>query len=269
MTSAMVGSAERVAAMLLRYGYLLRSSWPRLVELVYWPTVQMMLWGFMTQFLLTNSTWVAQAAGVLISGVLLWDILYRSQLGVALMFLEEMYARNLGQLFVSPLRPLEWVAALLTVSLLRTLISFVGASALAALFYHFSILTLGFPLIFFFFNLMVMGWAIGLAVCGMVLRWGMGAESMAWVAIFALAPFTGIYYPIGTLPGPLQTFAYLLPSSYVFEGMRAVLVEHVVRWDMLRDAVALNAVYLVLGTVSFLFAFRASRVRGLLIHVGE
>ena len=269
MSAALLGSAERVAAMLLRYGYLLRSSWPRLVELVYWPTVQMMLWGFMTKFLMTNSTWVAQAAGVLISGVLLWDILYRSQLGVALMFLEEMYARNLGQLFVSPLRPLEWVAALLTVSLLRTLISFLGASLLAILFYQYSIFSLGFPLIFFFFNLMVMGWAIGLAVCGMVLRWGMGAESMAWVAIFALAPFTGIYYPISTLPTPLQVFAQLLPSSYVFEGMRAVLVEHVVRYDLLRNAVALNVVYLVLGTIIFLFAFRASRTRGLLINVGE
>ncbi|MBI3993265.1 MAG: ABC transporter permease [Candidatus Lambdaproteobacteria bacterium] len=269
MNAAVLGSAERVAAMLLRYGYLLRGSWPRLLELVYWPTVQMMLWGFMTNFLVTNSTWVAQAAGVLISGVLLWDILYRSQLGVAMMFLEEMYARNLGQLFVSPLRPLEWVISLVTVSLLRTLISFVGASLLAILFYHFSIFSLGFPLIFFFFNLMVMGWAIGLAVCGLVLRYGMGAESMAWVAIFALAPFTGIYYPIGSLPAPLQVFAHLLPSSYVFEGMRAVLIQHVVRYDLLRNAVALNVVYMVLGTIAFLIAFRAARVRGMLIHVGE
>ena len=98
-------SIRRVAAMVLRYLYLLRGSWPRIAELVYWPTVQMILWGLITQFFLTHSSYVAQAGGVLIAGVLLWDVLFRSQLGVAVSFLEEVWARNLGQLFVTPLRP--------------------------------------------------------------------------------------------------------------------------------------------------------------------
>lgn len=98
----MGGSARRIAAMVLRYWYLLRGSWPRLLELAYWPTVQMIMWGFISQFMATNSTWVAQAAGVLIAAVLLWDVLFRGQLGVSVSFLEEMWSRNLGHLFVSP-----------------------------------------------------------------------------------------------------------------------------------------------------------------------
>ena len=267
--NASVLATRRILAMVMRYVFLLRSSWTRLVELVYWPTVQVILWGFMTRFLELHSSWIAQAGGVLISAVLLWDILYRSQLGVAVSFFEELYARNLGHLFVSPLRPHELALSLLVVSLLRTMISFLGASILAIFFYHFSVFTLGFPLILFFLNLMVMGWSIGLMVCGLVMRFGLGAESLAWVAIFALAPFSGIYYPISTLPGSLQIFAALLPASHVFEGMRAVIIEQTVRTDLLLNALGLNLAYLTAGVLVFLLAFRAARLRGLLLNVGE
>src|SRR5436309_1729009 len=128
---AQVFSVQRILAMVLRQIYLLRTSWPRVLELVYWPTMQMILWGFITRFLAVSSAWIAHAGGVLIAAVLLWDVLFRSQLGVSLTFFEEMYSRNLGHLFVSPLRPYELVSALLTVSFLRTLIGVGGAALLA------------------------------------------------------------------------------------------------------------------------------------------
>jgi ABC-2 type transport system permease protein len=263
------GTLARIGALVLRYVYLLRASWPRVVELAYWPTVQMILWGFMTKFLEQHSSWIAQAGGVLISAVLLWDILYRSQLGVAVSFFEELYARNLGHLFVSPLRPHEMALSLLCMSLIRTLISFCGASLLAIPLYHYSIYTMGFPLVLFFFNLIVMGWAIGLLVVSLVLRYGLGAESLAWVAIFAVVPFSGVYYPIATLPGWLQPVAFLLPASHVFEGMRAIMIDDVVRWDLLATAGALNALYLGAGFAAFLLTFQRARRSGLLLNVGE
>ena len=114
-----------------------------------------------------------------------------------------------------------------------------------------------------------MGWAIGFAISGLVLRFGLGAESLAWVAIFAIAPLSGIYYPISVLPGWLQPIAAALPSSYVFEGMRAVLQEGIVRTDFMLIAAALNVVYLALGAACFLGFVRAARIRGLLFQVGE
>ena len=262
-------SPARIGAMVLRYIYLLRRSWPRLLELAYWPTMQMILWGFISQFMRTNSTWLAQASGVLLAGVLLWDVMFRGQLGVSTVFFEEMYSRNLGHLFASPLRPYELVCALLTISFIRTLIGVGGAALLAIPLYHFSIFSLGLPLLTFFVNLLVMGWSIGLLVSGLVLRYGLGAENLAWVAIFAVAPVSGIYYPVSVLPDWLQVVAHLLPASYVFEGMRAVLFEHVFRTDLFVRAVALNIVYLGFGIAVFLGVFRAARRRGLLINVGE
>ena len=262
-------SPFRVGALVLRYLYLLRGSWPRIVELVYWPTVQMVLWGFMTKFLLSETSLLAQASGVLISAVLLWDILYRSQLGVSLMFFEEMYSRNLGHLFVSPLRPYEMGCALLLMSLVRTLIGAGGASILAIYLYHFSIFELGFSLLAFFACLLALGWSLGLMIASIVMRFGLGAESLAWVVIFALAPVSGIYYPIRVLPEWLQAVAFMIPSSHVFEGMRAVMIDGVFRTDLLRNALLLDALYLTAGMAIFLGTFRVARRRGLLLNIGE
>lgn len=262
-------SPGRVYAMVLRYVYLLRRSWPRVLELAYWPTMQMILWGFITLFLANQSGWVARASGVFIAGVLLWDVMFRGQLGVSTVFFEEMYSRNLGHLFASPLRPYELVCALLVISLFRTLIGVGGAALLAIPLYHFSIFDLGLPLLAFFVNLLVMGWAIGLLVSGLVLRYGLGAENLAWVAIFAVAPVSAIYYPVSVLPEWLRVIANALPSSHVFEGMRSVLIENTFRTDQFLWAVGLNAIYLSIGIAVFLYVFRSARRRGLLLNVGE
>ncbi len=183
-----VFSPRRIAAMVMRHLYVLRTSWPRIFELDYWPTLQMILWGFISQFLITNSSWVAQAFGVLIAAVILWDVLFRGQLGVSVSFLEEVWSRNLASLFVSPLRPYEMVVSLMVMSLIRTLIGVVPAALLAILLYRYSIFDLGLPLLAFFANLLVMGWATGLKIAAHIMRFGLDAESLAWIAVFALGP---------------------------------------------------------------------------------
>lgn len=259
----------RIQAMALRHVYLLAGSWPRLLELAYWPTMQMVLWGFITGFLAEHAAIVAQAAGIFLSAVLLWDVLFRSQLGVSVLFLEEMWARHLGHLFVSPLRPYELVLSLFAISALRTVIG-VGAAALLALPIHgYWIGDLGIALVAFFANLMVFGWALGLILAALILRLGVGAESLAWAAIFVIQPISGVYYPLEVLPGFLQAAALVLPSAYVFEGMRAVLLGGVLRADLLLWASLANLAWLLLAIAVFVVLFRSARERGLLLQVGE
>jgi ABC-2 type transport system permease protein len=262
-------SWRRVMAVNLRHAYVLRSSWPRILEICYWPTMQMVLWGFVTVFFLQHSSWVAQAAGVLVSAVLLWDALFRANLGVSVPFLEEMWARNMGQLFISPLRPHEYAAALLIIAVARTTVSMAPAVLLSYPLYGVSVFHLGPALAAFYANLLVMGAAVGFVVSVLVLRWGLGAESLAWFAIFMAAPVSGIYYPIATLPAWLQPVAWALPSAYVFEGMRAQLFEGVFRADLFWPCLALNALYLAAAVAFFLYMFRVARVRGLLLQQGE
>jgi len=262
-------SSQRVYAMCLRYLYLLRSSWPRIIELAYWPTVQMIMWGLISQFFAENNSWLAQAAGILIGAVMLWDVVFRGQLGVSLVFFEELHARNLAHLFVSPLRPIELIYSLLLISFVRTIVG-VGVAALLAIpMYHYSIFELGLPLVAFFMNLLVMGWAMGLVVSALVLRFGIGAESLAWVVVFAIAPLSGIFYPIEILPQWAQSLAWFLPASHVFEGLRAVMIDHHFSFELFYTAALLNVVYLLGSVVVFLYVFSVARKHGLLMRIGE
>jgi ABC-2 type transport system permease protein len=263
------GSLQRVAAMMLRYWYLLRSSWPRLLDLVYWPTVQMVTWGFLQYYITSNAGFFARAGGTFIGAVLLWDILFRGQLGFSISFLEEMWSRNIGNLMMSPLRPFEFITALMVMSVVRLAIGAVPVTFLAIAFFGFNLYGLGFALVAFFCNLMLTSWAIGIFVSGLILRNGMGAENLAWSIMFLFMPLTCVYYPVTTLPVWLQPVAWLLPPTYVFEGMRALLIQKVFRPDLMFDALALNAVLFAAGLFGFLKLLQSARRHGSLMQTGE
>src|SRR5438477_650912 len=243
---------HRVAAMVLRYLYLLRSSWPRVLELMYWPAVQLLVWGFLQMYIAQNAGFFARAGGVFIGAVMMWDILFRGQLGFSVSFLEEMWARNLGNLMISPLRPIEFVAALMIMSLVRLAIGMLPVSLLAIAVFGFNIYGMGLALAAFFANLILTSWSVGIVVSGVLLRNGMGAESLAWTLMFVLMPLTCVYYPVATLPAWLQVVSWSLPPTYVFEGMRALLIEHVFRVDLMAQALALNVVYFGAAVIAFL-----------------
>ncbi len=262
-------SGRRVAAMVLRYWYLLRSSWPRLLDLVYWPAVQMLMWGFLQLYIAGNSSFFARASGTFIGAVLLWDILFRGQLGFSVSFLEEMWARNIGNLMISPLRPIEFVLALMVMSLIRLLIGMGPVSLLAIAFFGFNLYDLGLALAAFFANLILTSWAIGILVSGLVLRNGLGAESLAWTIMFLLLPLTCVYYPVDTLPGWLRTVAWMLPPTYVFEGMRALLIDHVFHGELMLDAMAINVLLFAVATMLFTALLGSARRNGSLLQTGE
>ena len=260
---------HRIGAMILRYWYLLISSWPRLLELIYWPALQIITWGFLQNYISQNAGFFARAGGTLIGAVILWDILFRGQLGFSISFLEEMWARNLGNLMMSPLRPIEFIVALMVMSVVRLSIGAVPVTFLAIGFFGFNLYGLGFALVAFFFNLMLTSWAIGIFVSGLILRNGMGAENLAWSIMFLFMPLTCVYYPVTTLPVWLQPVAWVLPPTYVFEGMRALLIHKVFRGDLMLDALALNIVLFAAGVFGFLKLLQSARRHGSLMQTGE
>jgi len=261
-------SIGRISALLLRYVYLLRSSWPRIIEIAYWPTMQMIIWGFVSQYFSASSPELT-TGGILISVVLVWDSLFRSHISYTLSFLEELWSRNLGNLFVSPLRPIELIVSLASISMMRTLIGMVPAALLAIPFFGVSVFEIGFPLLAFFFNLVFTGWAISQFVTGILIRYGLGAESLTWVLPFLIAPFSCIYYPLDTLPEWMRTVAEVIPTSYVFEGMRSLLLDGVWRADLLLTAFLLNLLYFFMGVGFFFWAFNSARKQGILLQSGE
>jgi ABC-2 type transport system permease protein len=262
-------SLNRIGAMVLRYWYLLKSSWPRLLELTYWPVLQVITWGFLQTYIAQNANFFLRAGGTLIGAVILWDILFRGQLGFSISFLEEMWARNLGNLMMSPLKPIEFLLALMAMSLVRLAIGVIPMTLLALFVFHFNFFGLGLPLIAFFCNLIFTSWAVGIFVSGLVLRNGLGAESIVWTLMFAVMPLACVYYPVHVLPGWLQVVSWSLPPTYVFEGMRALLIDHVFRAALMVEAFAINAVLLVASFAAFLALLTSARHHGSLLAGGE
>jgi len=265
-----LATARRIWGLMYRQLALYRRSWPRMLEVAYWPVLQMCIWGFTASFLATRLGSPAMLAGAtLLGGVLLWEVALRSQMGVALSFMEEMWSRNLGHIFVSPIRPWELVAALILMSVIRMATGVLPAILVAWLLYAYNLFALGPVVVLFFINLMIMGWAVAIGVVAMILRHGQGAEPLAWSILFGITPFSAVFYPVSVLPAALQPIALALPSAHVFEGMRGILLDGAVHWDQLVYAFALNAVWVCGAALLFAFQFRQERLRGALLSIGE
>lgn len=258
--------------MLSRHFFLIRKSWPRLFSFAYYPVMQLLVWGFVTQYLAPQSAsqGVLQAVpGILLTGVLLWDVLVRGELGLFLSFLEEMYSRNLGNLFVSPLRLHEFVMAQMLMSIVRVVIGSGVALLVAVLFFDLHIAQQAFALSLCLGCLLVFGWAVGLLANGLVLRFGLGAEEIGWAVVFLIGPLSGAYYPVSVLPEWLQTVAYALPTAWAFEAMRAALIDGRIAWNWLGISMLLNVAYFAACAFLFWRFVESGRERGLLLQMGE
>ncbi len=260
---------HRIGAMILRHWYLLTSSWPRLLELIYWPVLQLITWGFSQAYISQNAGFFAKAGGTFIGAVILWDILFRGQLGFSMSFLEEMWSKNLGNLLMSPLKVSEYLISLMVMSVVRLAVGVIPMTILAIAFFGFNLFGFGFALVAFFCNLIFTSWSFGLISSGLVLRNGMGAEGLAWTLMFALLPLSCVYYPVSVLPDWLQVVAWMLPPTYVFEGMRALLIDHVFRADLMIQALAINVALFAISTVAFLLLLKSARKNGSLVQSGE
>ena len=260
--------------MILRYAYLLRASRLRVLDMIYWPALQLLTWGFLQTYLLRAGALEApgggaQAAGTLIGAILLWDIMLRGQQGFCFSFIEEMWSRNLPNILMSPLRPVEFVAALVAMSLIRLAVGVGPVTILAIVFFGFNVWALGVAFAAFFVVLMLFAWSIGLLVSGALLRLGAGAENLIWSLMFIVQPMGAVYYPVSTLPAWLQPVSWLLPPTYVFEGLRGVLIRHEIRWDLLAQGFAIDVVMFAAAAMAFGLFLRSARRAGVLLQTGE
>jgi ABC-2 type transport system permease protein len=256
-----------ISALVLRYIFLYTRTPMRLVELVFWPVVDLMVWGNLTMFLQKNtSAEFGQFITFLIGGMILWDVLFRAQQGVAISFLEDVWTRNLLNIFVAPVRTAEYVAATFAVGFLRICVTVLVLCVLAAVSYQFNIFTLQWHLIPFFVNLLVFGWSLGMISTALILRWGQAVESLAWAIPFFIQPIVCVFYSVADLPTWLRPLAWSLPATHVFEGMRGLLNPKLQQMNLssMLWAVGLNVLFMALAAAIFGSMLRLTKKRGLL-----
>jgi ABC-2 type transport system permease protein len=96
---------------------------------------------------------------------------------------------------------------------------------LATSVFHLQFFAMGLPLIAFLIVLFVFGITLGIVASAMVLRLGPASEWLVWPLPALLSPFAAVFYPLAVLPQWMQWVSHVLPPSYVFEGMRALLAD--------------------------------------------
>jgi ABC-2 type transport system permease protein len=260
---------NKIFALSLRHIYLIKGSFPRILDLIYWPTIQIFLWGFISKFFTLNSSFYENTVGIILSAAILYDFLFRSSISYNMMFLEEIWSRNFTNLFIAPIKLSEIIAALTFTAIFRTMIGLVPAALLAIPFFGVSILKIGTPLIFLLITLYIFGVTLGLLVTSGLVRFGPSFENFAWASLFFLAPLGCIYYPIEILPGWLQTIAKLLPLVHIFEEMRNILIYDIINYLQIFKAILISFLYFVIGIVTFYLSYSGAKNRGTLINIGE
>lgn len=260
---------RHIKALVLRDFYLLRGSVPRLLSVLYWPALNILNFGFLNHYLSKMETGAHIVSGIMLGGAILWEILVRSQFGVLQPFLEEIWARNLGNVFVSPTRNWEYLTGLMILSLLRMGIAMIFCVVIADVVFGYSLLSLGLPLVVFVLNLVITGWWSGLLQIALMLRYGVSAEWLAWMAAYLISPVVAIFFPVSVLPEWLQAVSWCLPPTYIFEGMRGIMLDHVVHWDYALKALGLNLVYLGFGAIVYKRVFDATRRSVGILQIGS
>ena len=260
---------HKIYALILRHLYLIKSSFPRILDLIYWPSIQIFLWGFISKFFTLNTSYYNDTVGIILTAAILYDFLFRTSISYNMMFLEEIWSRNFTNLFIAPIKINEIIAALTLTAILRTMIGLVPAALLAIPFFGVSIFKLGMPLIFLLLSLYIFGISLGLLVTAGLIRFGPSFENIAWASLFFLAPLGCIYYPIEILPNWLQLIAKALPLVHIFEEMRNILINDSINYYSIIKSIIISSGYFLFGVAIFYTAYFGARKRGTLINIGE
>jgi len=259
----------RVGGVMLRQAYLHKRTLHRWMEILYWPTLDVLLWGFITLYLARNQSGLPGVVAFFLGALILWDILFRAQQSVAIGFLEDVWSNNLLNVWISPVKPVEYLTGSILIGVARVGIGVGVAIGLAAAVYGFNFFSIGVSLAPFILTLAVMGWAIGILTTALILRFGPSVEELAWALAFLFQPFSAVFYPVRVLPVVMRGIAHVVPASHVFEGMRQVLARGAFPSAELVRAAGLDLLYLIIAVLYFTRVLRIVRDRGLLSRFGE
>jgi ABC-2 type transport system permease protein len=265
----LAGSASRIGAIVQRQAYLYKRTFHRWLDLFYWPLLDLVLFGFITLYIQRQPGAVSTRVSFFVGAVILWDLLFRSQQAVSIGFLEDVWSRNVLNVFASPIRPWEYLTGTIVTGVIRITVGSVFATLVAWMAFHFNLFTVGFALLPLVVGLAAMGWAIGIVATAVILRFGEGAETLAWALAFIFQPISAVFYPVTVLPGPLQPVARAVPASHAFDGLRQIIGGGAFPLRAIVTTFALDAIYMVAAAVFFSWMLRQVKTRGLLSRFGE
>lgn len=260
---------HRINALIMRHLYIYKRSLPRLLDVFFWPVMELLTWGFFSFYLGRTGSENLNIATMLLGGVILWQIIDRAQNFISTYFLEDVWHRNFLNIFVTPLKLSEFFLAGVILAMVRLVVMAAFLLILSYLLYAFNIFVLGFSLIPFILNLLLFGITLALFINAVIIRFGSSAQVLAFGISFLIQPISAAFYPVSALPAPLATISGFLPVSYVFESMRKVMAGGPIDWDSFYISLGLNIIYLIIMWLFFTAMFKKVKVMGNLLKVQD
>ena len=254
---------SRIYAMVLRFFYLFRHSYDRIGDAFYWPTIDLMIWGLTSTFFKTFAPNAPQIILIVLSGHMFWLIVWRAQYEITVNLLEELWNRNMINIFVSPIKFSEWIISFIIVGLTKAAMSFPFAMLVVYLAYKINIIFFSWYFIPIILLMFMTGWWVGFFVSGLILRFGTKVQTLAWTFAWLIGPFAAIYYPVSTLPVWAQKIALFIPASYVFEGAREIIYKGYTDPTKFYLSFIINLVYLILSIAFLHLSFKKVLEKGL------
>lgn len=257
-------SWQRIYAVFTRYLYPIKRLDP-LADLIFWPFIDILLWGLTSNWLKSGDTGsFGSIASSLLCCLLFWQITWRTQYDISVNLLTEFWARNLSNLFSSPLKPAEWIVGVLLLGLTKAVIGALFGITVVYLLYGIKFLELGIQVVPFFFLFSMAGWTLGFLGGGIIIYFGQRLQQIAWMMPWLIAPFSAIFYPISSLPIWAQNIAKYMPTTPFFESVRSLIYGNPVNWHELIFAIFLNLGYMAIAIAFFLYLFRKRKKYGLM-----
>lgn len=258
---------HRVQAVVMRHAFEMRRNIDRITDMVYWPVLDIIVWGFFTIYLTRGGRAGPGITSFLLGAAILWGMFYAFQRDMAVGFLDELWSRNLINLFSTPLSVSEYLCGLIIVNLFKVAVGALCAALIAWACYAFDIFPRLLAFVPYILNLMLFGLTLGVFITGLIFRFTTRIQGLAWSFAGLLQPVSCVFYPLSALPLPLRGIAWMLPTTHSFEGMRQILAGGRFSPAHFWWALGLNAVYFALAVIFFRWIFEASRSRGLLVKL--
>lgn len=259
---------RRIYAIVLRHLYV----WPRSLERwqgsLGWPLLGLISWGMTMSFFQKNASFGFSIVAFLLGGVIFWELTSISQREISVNFLDEAWNKNLINIFSTPLTAGEFLIASVILGLIKLTVTMFIMLFGAFIFYKFNIFDLyGLYLPFLIASLLIFGLSFGFVINGLIVRFGYSAQELAWALVAWVSPFSCIYYPLSSIPDWAQKIGQILPSTYIFEEMRRVVIAGSMNINNLLISFSLNLFYLLLSLLFFKWMFESARENGRLVKL--
>jgi len=255
---------HRILAVIYRHCYESRRNLNRVTETLFWPIQNVLLWGFFTVYLTRHNGLSPGLGNDLLGAAILWGMFNAFQRDLATGFMEELWSRNLLNLFSTPLSISEYMTGLIMLNFLKAMVGLLFASLIAFFCYAYNILPSLPAFLPFLFNLMLFSLSIGLIITGSMIRYSANISTLAWSFAGLLMPISCVFYPVSTLPAWLRPLAMSLPTTHSFEAMRQLILHGQFSYAHFFWGLLLDLAYLIVAVIFFRQMFASARSRGFL-----